>query len=95
MKKFLLTLAAVLTCSMSMWAESELTVCEGTVTNGSVPINGMWTDSQGTTSQCIYPSDMIAEMSGNDITAVRFYLNNNGIQFKNCTPARMAQADLP
>lgn len=85
MKKFLLTLAAVLTCSMSMWAESELTVCEGTETNGSVPINGLWTDSQGTTSQCIYASDMVTDMTGQEITAVKFYLSGNGIQFKNCT----------
>ena len=87
MKKFLLTLAALLTCSMALWAEGELTVSDGSVTNGSVPINGLWVDSEGTTSQCIYPAEMLAEMNGENITIIKFYLTNNGIQFKNCTLA--------
>lgn len=85
MKKFLLTLAALVACSMTMWAEAELTVCDSTATNANVPINGLWVDNTGIVCQCLYPAEMISDMNGKEITAIKFYLNDNGIKFNGCT----------
>lgn len=73
MKKFLLTLAALVACSMTMWAEAELTVCDSTATNANVPINGLWVDDISTVCQCLYPAEMLAEIAGCQVTGVRFY----------------------
>ena len=85
MKKFLLTLAALVACSMTMWAEAELTVCDSTATNANVPINGLWVDNTGIVCQCLYPAEMISDMNGKEITAIKFYLNDDGIKFNGCT----------
>lgn len=87
MKKLLLTLAALLACGLGLAAEETLTVCENETqaTSANVPINGLWVDTEGTTCQCIYPAGMLAVMNGNDITAIKFYLNDNGIKFNGCT----------
>ena len=71
MKKFL-TLIAV--AAMAFAAQAvELTVAEGTDQAQYAPIYGMYMDTRGTVSQVIYPADMLADMQGGTITAIKFY----------------------
>ena len=56
-------------------AQSELTVYEnGTNTNSNVPFYGLYADTQGAASECIIPSDELVEMTGGQITAMKFYI---------------------
>ena len=74
MKK-LFTLFAVAALAFAAQA-NELTVCD----NGEVgadawnhlPVWGYWFDSEGMTQQ-IYPAEMLADMAGGKITALKFY----------------------
>ena len=78
MKKFLLFLMFALFCIP--WvanAQVELTVCDGMVTNAKIPVNGLYTDTQGTTSEFIFPAEMegMSEMVGGTISKVTFYIS--------------------
>ena len=66
----------VMLCSLTgAWAQNELTVYEdGTDNNSYVPFYGLWADTQGTTSECVIPSDELTAMAGGNITAMKFYL---------------------
>ena len=74
MKK-LFTLFAVAALAFAAQA-NELTVCD----NGAVgsdawnhlPVWGYWFDAEGMTQQ-IYPAEMLADMAGGKITALKFY----------------------
>ena len=53
-----------------------LTVCDGGADgyySPSVPIYGLWADTEGTMGQMIYPADMLEDMVGQEITEVKFY----------------------
>ncbi len=54
-------------------AQNTLTVADGTVTNGFVPIYGYYVDEY-VKSQTIYPASMLAGMSGQNITSITFYM---------------------
>lgn len=82
MKKFLLSLAAVAACAMSMSAET-LTIADGTTTNNRVPISGYNWDVSTSKTQTIFPAEMLTDMQGNSITSVKFYTNTAGVAFKN------------
>ena len=62
--------------SGNVWGET-VDVSVGTNTNGNVPFNTSWADTQGTKSQFIYPKGQIEALQGASITALRFYANAN------------------
>ena len=92
MKKFylksLFALFAIAACAFNVSA-AELTVCEpNTATppvSSNLPIYGFYADETGTTCQVIYPAEMLENMDGGEISAIKFYLNSNGIQFSKAT----------
>ena len=51
----------------------ELTVAEGSNEAQYAPFYGMYMDTRGTLCQAIYPADMLADMQGATITAIKFY----------------------
>ena len=55
-------------------AQSELTVCDGTNSNSNVPFYGLYVDTQGAASECVIPSDELEDMTGGQITAMKFYI---------------------
>ena len=80
MKKFLrFVLLAALLVPLGARAQSlTLTVADGTATNSTVPVYGLWADDY-TRSQMIYPANMIAaavttsDMTNGSITGLDFY----------------------
>ena len=71
MKKFF-TLIAVAAMAFAAQA-NELTVCDlNENAYGNIPVYGYWFDAEGMTQQ-IYPAEMLAEMAGGKITALKFY----------------------
>ena len=71
MKK-LFTLIAVATLAFAAQA-ATLTVADGTEYNGHYPFYGLYYDTQGTTSQVIYPAYMLNDLVGKEITKLEFY----------------------
>ena len=71
MKK-LFTLIAVAVLAFAAQA-ATLTVADGTNYNGHYPFYGLYYDTQGTTSQVIYPAYMLTDMVGKEITKLEFY----------------------
>ena len=71
MKK-LFTLFAVAALAFAAQA-ATLTVADGTATNAHCPFYGLYYDTEGTTSQVIYPADMLTDMVGKQITELRFF----------------------
>ncbi|MBR6432360.1 MAG: hypothetical protein IKS64_05855, partial [Muribaculaceae bacterium] len=74
MKKFF-TLIVVAVLAFAAQA-NELTLCQGEYYSGYTPIYGLWYDVEGM-SQSIYPADMLADMNGGKITALKFYTAAN------------------
>ena len=52
---------------------ATLTVADGTEYNGHYPFYGLYYDTQGTTSQVIYPAYELSDMVGKEITKLEFY----------------------
>lgn len=78
MKKFFTLFAAV---AMMFAASAEtLDLCKGESLASSLPIYGLWADTENTTGQMIYSAEMLAPMAGCDITAVKFYTSVNGYE---------------
>ena len=76
-KLLLLTLLAVFAGGVSpAWAE-ELTVYDGTATSTTVPVNGMYVDTQGTISEFVMPAATLADMTGGTISKLTFYLKTS------------------
>ncbi len=71
MKK-LLSLIAVAVMAFAAQAAS-LTVANGSAEAEFAPFYGMFMDTQGATTQTIYPAEMLADMQGGLITEIRFY----------------------
>ena len=71
MKK-LLSLIAVAVMAFAAQAAS-LTVANGSAEAEFAPFYGMYMDTQGATTQTIYPAEMLADMQGGLITEIRFY----------------------
>ena len=74
-KSLLFTLLLALFMPWAAQAQEELTVNDGTVTNGKIPVNGLYTDTQGTTSEFIIPADSLEVMEGGTISKVTFYIS--------------------
>ena len=71
MKK-IFTILSVAMLAVSANAQT-LTVADGTDRSGQMPVNGLYTDTQGTTSQMIYPADMLTDMQGMMINQIKFF----------------------
>lgn len=71
MKK-IFTILSVAMLAVSANAQT-LNVYEGTDVSGQIPVNGLYTDTEGTTSQMIYPADMLTDMTGMVITGIKFF----------------------
>ena len=71
---FLTLLIGLVTLNVS--AQNTLTVADSTETNAYVPIYGFYVDDY-VRSQTIYPASMLAEMSGQNITALTFYFSSS------------------
>jgi len=71
MKKFFTFFAVA---AMAFAAQANvLTVADGTATNNYAPIYGLYTDTQNTMVQMIYPQDMLVDMQGGKISQVKFF----------------------
>ena len=59
-------------------AQETLTVCDGTTTNSYIPFNGLYVDTQGTTSEFIIPASTsgMNDLAGSEITKLTFYISN-------------------
>ena len=77
MKKFLLSLVIMCAGAFALSAQETLTVGEGTNTSSTVPLNMMYWDTQGTTTQVIYDASMLQDMQGGTITAIKFYVGGS------------------
>ena len=60
----------------------ELTVHDGTTTNGYVPLYGLWADAY-LKSETVYPAEELAEMAGGQISSMRFYSSNANVSWGN------------
>ena len=69
---FLLTLAAMLPWAAN--AQETLTVYDGTNTNSNIPFYGLYADTEGSAAEFVIPSDMLEDMTGGQITAMKFYI---------------------
>lgn len=88
MKTFikLLLLVLAVTALPARAKTGIIEVCKGTNTNNYVPVYGLYYDTQGTTSQMIYPADMLQGLQEGDvIKSITFHTNNNGIRFSGGT----------
>lgn len=57
-------------------AAEELTIADGTTTNGYIPVNGMYIDTYGCETQVIYPASLLTGIpAGSSITSMKFYSN--------------------
>ena len=71
-KSLLFALLLAFMAPFAAQAQEELTVCNGTTTNGNVPIYGTWCDSY-TRSQFIIPAADLEEMVNGTISQMTFY----------------------
>ena len=78
----LLTIAALMV-GQSAWAD-ELTVYDGTVTNGNVPAYTYYYHGY-TRSQFIIPADELADMDGGTINSITFYTTSSNIPLTTST----------
>ena len=67
---------AATACAQPLQA-SELTVNDGTVVNDKAPFWFYNLDNSAFRSQTIYPAAQLADMKGNAITQIQFYLDDN------------------
>ena len=82
MKK-IFTILSVAMLAVSANAQT-LNVYEGTDVSGQIPVNGLYTDTEGTTSQMIYPADMLTDMTGMMITGIKFFPEST-VKVAGCT----------
>ena len=78
MKKILFLMLMLLTMGVSGFAQSTLTVANGTETNQYVPVYGFYADSY-LRCQTIYPSSMLTsttDITGESILGVTYYLSS-------------------
>lgn len=69
-------IAAGMTAPMT-YANSLLTVADGTDLSYSSPINFVWVDTQGTKTQVLYPANEIVDMRDEPINSVTFYIHDS------------------
>lgn len=62
----------------------ELTVHDGSVTNGYVPLYGYYTDAY-LRMEMIYPASELSNMTGSDIQSMKFYANQTNVTWGNAS----------
>lgn len=79
---FVILLTAML-CGFyhTAWGASPLLVASGSSTSNYVPISGNYTDQVGTRTQVIYPSSLLTEMDGKEITGLKFYSSQSSVSY--------------
>lgn len=75
-----MTLLLALLTTIGAWAQSELTVYEGTTTNQYVPAYIYYFDDF-TRSQFVIPADDLAEMKGGTISSIKFYTTSGNVPY--------------
>lgn len=76
MKRFLVLIAVA---AMTLVAQAlELTVADGTDRNENIPFRAAYFNYPPYFGQVIYPADQLTELVGKDITALTFYIANEG-----------------
>ena len=58
----------------------ELTVHDGTTTNGYVPVYGFYADAY-LKSEAVYPAEELAEMANGDINSIKYYSSNANVSW--------------
>ncbi len=58
-------------------ATLEKTICDGTNTNGYLPVYGLYVDNNYQVNQVIYPASELTDLVGQTITSMTFYTNAN------------------
>ncbi|MBQ3354121.1 MAG: choice-of-anchor J domain-containing protein [Bacteroidales bacterium] len=58
----------------------DLTVFDGTLTNGYVPVYGFYADAY-LKSQTVYPAEALTEIAGGTITSIKFYSSNENVSW--------------
>ena len=84
MKKFLLFLMTlmVLAAPQVIRAQSELTVHDGTTTNGYVPLYGWYADAY-LKCEMVYPAAELSGMNGGSINSMTFYASQTSVDWGN------------
>ena len=62
----------------------ELTVHDGSATNGYVPLYGFYTDAY-LRMEMIYPASELSNMTGSDIQSMKFYANQTNVTWGNAS----------
>ncbi len=76
-KSFKLLSAALMALAMFVPAQAEtLTICNASNTSSYVPFRNIDAQDSGTHTQFIYPAEMVADMDGQQINSVVFYLTD-------------------
>ena len=83
MKKHLqrILLLAALMLPWATRAQSALTVCNGTATNGYVPVYGFYCDAY-LKAHFVYPSDSLTTMGGGTISQMTFYATQTSVDWE-------------
>ena len=83
-----MTLLLALLTTFGAWAQSELTVYEGTNTSNIVPAYMFYFDDF-TRSQFVIPADDLEEMNGGTISSIKFYTTSNNVPYTAVSSAKV------
>lgn len=72
-------------------APAELTVYDGTTTNGNVPVYGFYADAY-LKCEMLYPADILADMAGGTINQMTFYASQSSVNWGTSFQVIMADA---
>ncbi len=76
MKKVLTLVASLMALTASA---ATLSLYDGTDYSPMAPFNGPWADEVGNKTQVLYPAADLAPMAGQEITAITFYTEDEGL----------------
>jgi len=80
MKKVFLTLTMLLFAITGMIRAQELTVHDGTTTNGYVPVYGFYADAYNK-CEFVYPATELSDMVGGEINQLTFYASQTSVNW--------------
>ncbi len=86
-------LVLALACSTAIVRADELTVADGANNSNYAPINGAYADENGNRNQMIYSADLLENMDGMNITAIKFYAGEASIDFGATYTVRLAETE--
>lgn len=84
MKKVFLFLTMLLFAFTGTMKAQSLTVCDGTATNGYVPVYGFYADAYNK-CEMVYPADILSDMAGGTINSMTFYANEASVSWGNAS----------